>query len=146
MGNEPWPACTAASGIAHSATRAGASWKPTIYFSGGSFSKAERVMSALNVEEISSATFYRHSESFLQPTMLSFWCTHQLELIKQIASRTGEVVMAGDMRADSPGHCAKCGSYTMLEVRSNKIVDVRWSRVMKSVEVVGWKRKDLYAV
>ena len=55
-----------------------------IYFSGGSFSKAERVMSALNVEGLSSATFYRHCESFLQPTVLSFWRTHQLELIKQI--------------------------------------------------------------
>ena len=110
-----------------------------IYFSGASFAKVARVLSALNVQGISSATYYRHCDSFLQPTVLSFWHTHQLELIRQIASRTGEVVVAGDMRADSPGHCAKYGSYTMLEVRSNKIIDVQ---LVQSNEVGGSSRME----
>lgn len=110
-----------------------------LFFSGASISKAERVMAALNVEGISSATFYRHSQLYLQPTVLSLWHTHQLELIHQLVLRSGEVVVGGDMRADSPGHCAKYGSYTMLEVRSNRIIDVQ---LVQSNEVGGSGRME----
>jgi len=110
-----------------------------LFFSGASISKAERVMAALNVEGISSATFYRHSQLYLQPTVLSLWHTHQLELIHQLVLRSGEVVVGGDMRADSPGHCAKYGSYTMLEVRSNRITDVQ---LVQSNEVGGSGRME----
>ena len=106
----------------------------SIFFSGASFSKAERVMGALNMEGICSATFYRHSELYLQPCVLSFWRSLQQELIQQLVLRTGEVVLGGDMRADSSGHCAKYGSYTMLDVRSNKIIDVQ---LVQSNEVGG---------
>ena len=37
-----------------------------------------------------------------------------------------ETILGGDGRADSPGHCAKYGSYTMLELTSNLVVDVQF--------------------
>lgn len=100
-----------------------------VFFSGASFTKVERVLAALNVEGISSSTFYRHAELYLQPTVLTFWRSHQLELIQQLIERMGEVILGGDMRADSPGHCAKYGSYTMMEVRSNRIIDIQLVQV-----------------
>ncbi|KAJ4937706.1 hypothetical protein JOQ06_002338 [Pogonophryne albipinna] len=36
-----------------------------------------------------------------------------------------DLVLGGDGRADSPGHCAKFGSYTMLELHANVVVDVQ---------------------
>lgn len=100
-----------------------------VYFSGASFAKVERVLTALNVEGISSSTYYRHAELYLQPTVLTFWRSHQSELIEQLIQRTGDVILGGDMRADSPGHCAKYGSYTLLDVRSNRIVDIQLVQV-----------------
>uniref|UniRef100_A0A8C2FJL8 Uncharacterized protein n=1 Tax=Cyprinus carpio TaxID=7962 RepID=A0A8C2FJL8_CYPCA len=35
------------------------------------------------------------------------------------------VSLGGDMRADSPDHCAKYGSYSMMDLSTNKIVDIQ---------------------
>ncbi|CAM4569027.1 unnamed protein product [Leuciscus chuanchicus] len=37
----------------------------------------------------------------------------------------GGLVVAGDCRSDSPGHSAKYGSYSLIEERVNKVVDVQ---------------------
>ena len=37
----------------------------------------------------------------------------------------GPVTLAGDGRCDSPGHSAKYGTYTMLDVDSEKVVDFK---------------------
>ncbi|XP_051977582.1 uncharacterized protein LOC127639555 [Xyrauchen texanus] len=44
----------------------------------------------------------------------------------EMARHSGKaVVLGGDMRADSPGHCAKYGSYTMMNLEDNKMVDIQ---------------------
>ena len=40
-----------------------------------------------------------------------------------------DLVLGGDGRADSPGHCAKFGSYTMLELHANVVIDVQLVQV-----------------
>ena len=35
------------------------------------------------------------------------------------------MTLAGDGRCDSPGHSAKYGTYTMLDVQSDKVVDFK---------------------
>jgi hypothetical protein len=87
-----------------------------ILFTGGSFSKVEKVLTALKVKCFTSATFYQHARTFLQPTILTLWRNSQTELLKHLEQRTGEVIIGGDMRADSPGHCAKYRSYSVLEL------------------------------
>ena len=39
-------------------------------------------------------------------------------------------MLAGDGRADSPGHCAKCGSYTFVELTCSKVVDFQLIQVL----------------
>ena len=41
------------------------------------------------------------------------------------------MTLAGNGCCDSPGHCAKYGTYTMLDVKSNKIVDFKVVSVCK---------------
>ncbi|CAM4299189.1 unnamed protein product [Leuciscus chuanchicus] len=45
-----------------------------------------------------------------------------------------KVIVGGDMRADSPGHSAKYGSYTMIDLETNTVVDVQ---LVQSNEVGG---------
>ena len=41
----------------------------------------------------------------------------------------GGLVIGGDGRSDSPGFSAKYGSYTMLEERINKVINVELVQV-----------------
>ena len=47
----------------------------------------------------------------------------------------GHLILGGDTRADSPGHCAKYGSYTMMELNAKKIVVIQLIQ-MTSVNVI----------
>jgi hypothetical protein len=104
------------------------------YFSGMSYTKLARVFNAMRLACISSSTFYQYAQQFLQPSVLSLWYDTQKDLLDSLVQRPGEIILAGDMRADSPGHCAKYGSYTMMELRSNQIVHI--SLVQVSTQVV----------
>ena len=35
-----------------------------------------------------------------------------------------EIILGGDKRCDSPGHSAKHGSYTFMDLMHNKIIDI----------------------
>ena len=39
------------------------------------------------------------------------------------------LVIAGDGRADSPGHSAKYGSYSIIDINKNNVVDVKLVQV-----------------
>ena len=95
------------------------------YFSGMSFAKLERVFAAMRLACISSSTFYLYAQHFLQPTIMSLWNDNQKSLLDSLMQRAGQIIIAGDMRADSPGHCAKYGAYTMMELQSNQIALVQ---------------------
>lgn len=41
------------------------------------------------------------------------------------------LVLAGDSRADSPGHSAKYGTYSVLEMSCNKIIDFKLVQVRR---------------
>ncbi|XP_059909430.1 uncharacterized protein LOC132459064 [Gadus macrocephalus] len=52
----------------------------------------------------------------------------------QQLSEERKVILGGDTRADSPGHCAKFGSYTMMDLNTKTIVDLQ---LVQSNEVGG---------
>jgi len=101
-----------------------------MYFSGASFAKMQRVFAALRLQCISSSTFYRHVQQLLQPTIFSMWNDHQSQLLDTLSQRSGDIVLGGDMRADSPGHCAKYGSYTVMELTSNRLIYISLIQVI----------------
>lgn len=47
-------------------------------------------------------TFRIHARNFIEPTIIHQWNQDQLNLIRQL-QEGGNVAVAGDMRADTPG-------------------------------------------
>ena len=52
--------------------------------------------------------------------------------------------LGGDGRCDSPGHCAKYGTYTLMELSSNKIVDFQCVHVSQAGNSNSMEKKDIF--
>ena len=50
-------------------------------------------------------------------------------MIEELKTEKKKLMVGGDGRADSPGHSAKYGTYSLLELLCNKIVDFQLVRV-----------------
>ena len=111
-----------------------------ILFCGASYSKTLRIFDTIGLVSISESNFKKHSRKYLQPTVYQVWKTEQEKLFHCLQSMSGKLEIGGDGRADSPGHCAKYGSYTTLETRINKVIDVQ---LVQSNEVGGSYHMEL---
>ena len=104
-----------------------------ILFSGSHAAKALRMLKIMNVAGIAQSTFYRHQRDYLTPTVISAWEKHQEELLGDLEEWKEELVLAGDARSDSPGHCAKYGSFSVIEQHINKVLDIQLVQVTNLV-------------
>ncbi|KAK7919092.1 hypothetical protein WMY93_010376 [Mugilogobius chulae] len=93
-----------------------------VLFAGSSFRKIYQFLNAFSVQSLSEQCYHKHQAKLLFPTIHCHWKTEQEALIKESIAG-GPVTLGGDMRADSPGHSAKYGSYSMMDVKRNKILD-----------------------
>ncbi|XP_071496168.1 uncharacterized protein [Diadema antillarum] len=114
-----------------------------ILFLGGSPAKTLRILDSIRIQAISERTFFRHQDEFLHPVIERRWQLHQAALLSSLAGRP--LTIGGDGRADSPGHSAKYGLYTAVELSANQIVDIQLvqSNEVKSsyhMELEGFKR------
>lgn len=98
-------------------------------YSGSLPSKALHMFRILNVATISPKTFFRHQSLYLQPAISLVWKRTQETLCKALLETGKPLVLAGDGRSDSPGHSAKYGSYSVLELTCSKIVDFKLVQV-----------------
>ncbi|CAM4649718.1 unnamed protein product [Leuciscus chuanchicus] len=103
------------------------------YFTGGSFVQLQKIFKAMNLQMTTYSTFRKHARNLIEPTIIHKWNRDQLHIISQLQQQ-GKVPLAGDMRADTPGHSAKFGSYTLMHVETNKILDLQ---LIQSNEVGG---------
>ncbi|KAK7929311.1 hypothetical protein WMY93_005706 [Mugilogobius chulae] len=104
-----------------------------VYFSGASFVKMEKICKAMKLQVHQYDTFRRHSRLFLEPAIYHKWKTDQQLFLEELKKKD-KIAVGGDMRADSPGHSAKFGSYTLMELESEKILDIQ---LVQSNEVGG---------
>ena len=100
-----------------------------ILFSGSLPSKALRFFNVLNCPTITKRTFFDHQRLYLQPAINVVWELKQDILLDQLRHKRDELAFGGDGRADSPGHSAKYGSYTLMELSSSKVVDFQLVQV-----------------
>ncbi|KAI7810856.1 uncharacterized protein LOC130552890 isoform X2 [Triplophysa rosa] len=103
------------------------------YFLGGSYAKLQKIFKAMQLQTVQYSTFRRHARNFLEPTIIHKWNRDQEHLIQQLQER-GKLAIAGDMRADSPAHSGKYGSYTLMDMETKSIVDLQ---LIQSNEVGG---------
>ncbi|KAL2093122.1 hypothetical protein ACEWY4_010434 [Coilia grayii] len=92
-----------------------------------------RVFNAMKLQLFRYETFRRHARAFIEPAVIHHWKVTRDATLQRL-SQEEKVILGGDMRADSPGHCAKYGSYTMMDLRTNTIMDIQ---LVQSNEVGG---------
>ena len=91
--------------------------------------KVLRVFSSLNCATIKRMTFFRHQKAYLQPAINCVWETEQGTLINQLQYKKQGLVLGGDGRADSPGHSAKYGTYSVIDLKQSKVLDLKLVQV-----------------
>ena len=87
-----------------------------------SHSQMLRILDHLGCASISLRTYFNHQNSYLQPTIFSVWHRHQSSLLTRLKNARKKLILGGDGRADSPGHSAKYGSYTIIELEEHNMV------------------------
>ena len=98
-----------------------------ILYAGAMPTKVIRVLTFLKCETISADTYFRHQRDYLQATVSHVYKSKQTVLLSSLGNQ--HLVLAGDGRADSPGHSAKYGTYSILEMSCNKILDFKLVQV-----------------
>ncbi|XP_063073829.1 uncharacterized protein LOC134464290, partial [Engraulis encrasicolus] len=109
-----------------------------IYLSGASFFKMKRVFNALHLQTFQYDTFRRHARFYIEPAIITKWKESQDAMMLRL--REGRAIVGGDMRADSPGHSAKYGSYSLMDLNTNTVIDVQ---LVQSNEVGGSYHMEL---
>ncbi|ELT96829.1 hypothetical protein CAPTEDRAFT_225143 [Capitella teleta] len=97
------------------------------------------MLDILGVQSIGYSSFMEHQRNFLQPAVKEVWLAEQKAVLQVAKQAEGGAAVGGDSRCDSPGHCAKFGSYSLMELQSGKIIDVQ---LVQSNEVGGSYHMD----
>ncbi|XP_031429046.1 uncharacterized protein LOC105898184 isoform X2 [Clupea harengus] len=104
-----------------------------VYATGASFFKLEKIFRAMQLRMFHYDTFRRHARLYIEPAIVHSWKTAQDGMLDQLCQQQ-KVILGGDLRADSPGHCAKFGSYTVMDLTTNTVIDLQ---LVQSNEVGG---------
>ena len=94
-----------------------------VLFSGSLPEKALRMLSSTGCASISTRTYYEHQQKYLLPSIFRVWDQYQQCVLALLADDKTPLVLAGDGRSDSPGCCAKYGTYSVIDMTHNVIID-----------------------
>ncbi len=83
----------------------------------------------MNIAVMSVRSFFRHQQTLLLPVIRKVWKDRQAWILAALQAEQRDLVCGGDGRADSPGHSAKFGSYTMIELHANAVIDIQLVQV-----------------
>lgn len=116
-----------------------------ISLSGIQFAKFKQFAYLLNLVIISENTYYRIRKDYVFPEIHNAWKENQATVVNLLKQSQDPIMLAGDGRADSPGHSAKYGVYTTLDCETEKIVDFEMVQVTEvansnAMELEGFKR------
>ena len=86
-------------------------------------SKVLRLFAALNVPNVKQREFSSILKYYVIPTVYNVWQDEQLSRLNGITGKS--IVVASDMRVDSPGHSGLFGSGSTLDMERNIILDTQ---------------------
>ena len=107
-----------------------------ILFSGSTPGKILQLLKHMRVACISDSTFYNHQKAYLYPAVVSVWKSQQMKLLAQCRGRGTALSIGGDGRADSPGHSAKYGSYSLIDFDTDKIIHMELVQVKECINYI----------
>ena len=102
-------------------------------FSGALPTLTIRVLRNMNCATIVPRTFYNHQKKFLTQAVSTIWLKHQTDITESLKKSKRPLIIGGDGRCDSPGHSAKFGSYTVMDLETKNIIDVELVQVKDNV-------------
>lgn len=70
----------------------------------------------------SNSTYYRTLKNSIAPVINDFWVKYKNQIYEE-ARAGGDLWIAGDGQYDSPGFSAKYVTYSIMDIRSKKILD-----------------------
>lgn len=106
-----------------------------LLFSGSLPSKATRMFQFLNMASISYRTFMYHQQCYLHPVVIGVWRDQQASHMQEAQSSGRHVHLGGERRADTPDHCAKFGSYTLMDLKKKIVVDLQLIQVKNNERI-----------
>ena len=102
-----------------------------IMFAGASPAKHLRILDFAGIQNISLKTYMTVQSAYLTPTIIDVWKKSQEALVQEIKDNPRTLQLAGDARCCSPGHTAKFGSYSLMDLHTGKILDLQLIQVCK---------------
>ena len=102
-----------------------------VLFLGSLPSKVLLFLTHMGVKAVSESTFFDHQRTFLHTAVEKVWSSFQQQYVAACHHQQRRLTLGGDGRADSPGHSAKYGTYSMMDLDIMKVVDVRTVQVHK---------------
>ena len=97
------------------------------FFTSCSPTKLIRLLRNSSIACFGATTYNNIQASYLLPAVRSVWTACQEQLFRAREHRA--VKIAGDGRCDSPGHCAKYGSYTMMDAETSEVLFIKLVQV-----------------
>ncbi|XP_021351637.1 uncharacterized protein LOC110449233 [Mizuhopecten yessoensis] len=96
-----------------------------IFCSGNSPVKTFNFMSHSGILGLSLTAYNKLQRAYIVPTTLLCWQFQQSVYLNDKRNSGRSLKLGGDARCSSPGHTAKYGSYTFMDVETAKVVDIQ---------------------
>jgi hypothetical protein len=117
----------------------------SICLSGNSFKKIGFLFQSMKLAYFSKSLFNQYQHLYIAPAVDDYWENMKMSLWKDRDDK--DVILSGDARNDSPGHCAQYSTYNIADMETKSIlnmsiVDVREVEGRKSanMERIGFER------
>ncbi|XP_066271347.1 uncharacterized protein [Branchiostoma lanceolatum] len=94
-----------------------------ILLSGNNYSKVNLMFKFMNMGCVGPSTFYAIQKQYCVPAIQKYWEEENNNILRDL-KRRDNVVLLGDGRMDSPGHCAQYCTYTTMDNDTKAIVSV----------------------
>ena len=93
----------------------------SVLFTGNTYEHVAAFANCINIEFISSKSFYDRQRSVLLPVLQNKWEYEQQKLLQELSQEDG-VDLAGDGICDSPGYSSKYCTHSLMHNTSQKII------------------------